>query len=131
MSKKTRKNSRNLSMAKSRASNLAQIHRVLSMEPYIRVSDRRTQYLTRKAKYQSVMRRQAKLLSQSPRRQARVQQNLFLKSMLPKEVYNEVHNCKREFSKVLAWRASRGPGSKRRSQKELRNSKRNFIKRDC
>lgn len=110
--------------------NRMQINTILQMEPYIRVHDRRPSFVTRQRQHIARTRIAQKLMSQSPRRQARVRQNLFLKSVLPKEVYKKVHDCKREWRTLLSWRAAQGSG-RSRSIREKRNSKSNFQKRDC
>lgn len=71
-------------------------------------------------------------LVSSPRRAVRQTTNLILKSIAPK-LYTKVHNCKREWSKLLSWRSSQSSGGskKLRSKREMRASKSNFNKRDC
>lgn len=100
-------------------------------EPIIRVYPRIDAYNERRYYNDRRIRKAAKLAAQSPRRQARIQQNKFLKSVLPKEVYEKVHDCKREWQRLLSWRASQGNGSRSRNIRELKNSKRTFRKRDC
>lgn len=100
-------------------------------EPVIRVFDRIGRYNERRSRRDNRIRKIAKLAAQSPRRKARVQQNMFLKSVLPKEVYEKVHDCKREWSKLLSWRSAQGSGSRRRSRNERQRNKAAFERRDC
>lgn len=72
-----------------------------------------------------------KQLHADPRRQERQLKKSFLQKVLPKEVYHKVHDCKKEWSKLLSWRSAQGSGGRRRSRKELKNSKRSFDRKDC
>lgn len=45
-------------------------------------------------------------------------------------VYRDVHNCNLEWRKLLSWRSKQGPGRKR-TRRELKNSRRFFLSRDC
>lgn len=65
----------------------------------------------------------------APKRFDRMARMELLKTVAP-DVYKKTHNCRKEFSKLLSWRAAQGSGRKR-SRLELRNSKLNFFKRDC
>lgn len=130
MSKKSHKQRHRQNIINQRNIAIRQIDSYLRSEPVIRIFDRVNKYEQRKAAHTLDGRKLSKLLAQSPRRQARVRRNLFLKSVFPKEVYEKIHDCKREWSKVLSWRSQRGSGRKR-TQRELKNNQQNFKKRDC
>lgn len=67
----------------------------------------------------------------APNRLRRKENVRVLKTVLP-EVYKQVHNCKKEWSRLLSWRSSRSTGgNKVRSRMEREKSKSNFYRRDC
>lgn len=66
----------------------------------------------------------------APRRQARQVQKSVLKSVVTPREYSQLHNCGREWRKLLAWRSAQGNGRKR-TRREKRNNKRNFDRNDC
>lgn len=102
----------------------AMSHRVF--EP-IRVVDRRQAY---NQKIQNSIRRNHFIQQPlAPRRLARKIRNNILQKTFP-EAYQKLHNCKREWRKVLSWRSGQGSGRKRTSV-ELQKSKKSFIDRDC
>lgn len=115
------------------ARSLARARSIIS-EPYIKIVDRRNDYKVRR---RTLM--QQKIVANRRRvyhapvlnRDIRQARNVFMQKVLPIEVYNSLHNCKRAWSKVLSWRSSQGSGSKRRTRTELRNSKRSFDRKDC
>lgn len=100
-------------------------------EPIIRVFPRIDDYYSRRDTAYRNMRKSAKYAAQSPKRQSRVKTNLFLQKVLTKEAYETIHDCKKEWSKLLSWRSGRGNSTRRRTSKERITSKRNFTKRDC
>lgn len=104
--------------------------RLTIREPFIRVFDRIARYEHRKMKHRADVRKALRFSAMSPRRQARIRNNLFLRAVLPGPVYRKVHDCKREWSKLLSWRSGQG-GGRKRTRRELRNNKRNFQARDC
>lgn len=129
---KKKRNSRHSPQAVlERGKQMRMIESILRQEPVIRIHDRRPRYFERKQAAHAAFRAERKLYAQSPRRKARVQTNLFLKAVLPKEVYKKVHDCKREWSKLKSWRASQGSGSRKRTKTELANNKRSFHSKDC
>lgn len=104
-------------------------------EPIIRVHDRRNRFVDRMAQYTVKRRRDLRMTYDAvyaPKRFERKRRESQLLSLYGPRVYEVIHNCKRGWSRLLSWRASRAGGSARkRTARELRNNKSNFNKRDC
>lgn len=112
---------------------LARINSVLR-EPVIRITDYRRRYNDRLNQHNVLVRKQNYqrfLETHAPKRAMRKSRNEIIKRTLGKEIYHQIHDCKREFSKLLSWRSSQGGGGRKRSRKELRNNRTSFLKRDC
>lgn len=111
----------------------AAINNIVRSEPVIRVTDRRNNYETRKI--QSEKRRKINLRKEfdrinAPNRYFRKRRNELLYDVVGGEVYHKIHNCKREWRKLLAWRSGQG-GGRKRTDRELQNNKQSFIRKDC
>lgn len=106
--------------------------RSIVSEPYIKVIDRRIQYKDRRrARLQrKVIENRARFESRVLNRDVRQARNLFMQKVLTPHEYKSVHNCKREWSKLLSWRSGLGAGRKR-TQRELQNNKQSFKRKDC
>lgn len=111
---------------------LARINSIVN-EPIIRVIDRRDRFNRLLNIHNHLVRKrnnQIFLEVHAPRRAARKKRHDAIRRAVGTEMYSRIHDCKREFSKLLSWRSSRG-GGKSRSPRELRKNKEAFMKRDC
>lgn len=113
---------------------LARINSVLR-EPVIRVIDRRDRYNDRVNEHRIRLRKQNNqrfLETYAPKRAARIRLHGSIRSIIGKQAYSQIHDCKKEFKTLLSWRSAQGGGAKRkRSNRELKTNERNFYKRDC
>lgn len=103
-------------------------------EPVIFVHDRRRAFSDRLRRHNQLLRRENYkrfLQVHAPKRAARKAFHQKLARVVGKEAYHQMHDCKKEFSKLLSWRASRGNGQRKRSKRELHQSRQNFMRRDC
>lgn len=108
------------------------INSILRSEPIIHITDRRRIYSHRrrsKIRKETAGFRKHVAITAAPNRAARKARNYTLQVAFPK-VYEKVHNCKKEWGKLLSWRSGQGAGRKR-SPRELRNNHSNFLKKDC
>lgn len=67
----------------------------------------------------------------APKRFARQVRKEYLRSVVTPVEYKKIHNCKREWSRLLSWRSAQGNGQRKRSERELQKSRLNFKRRDC
>lgn len=110
------------------------INSIVRSEPVIRVRDRRRDYGIRRGNYEKAISEGFRRLPQrvpgiAPGRRARVSRNRELQKANP-TLYARIHDCQKEWRTTLAWRASQGAGRKR-TQRELKQNKSSFMKKDC
>lgn len=131
MSRNSRK--RENQRVKQRRLHNAVINSIIRSEPVIRVTDNRNRYRQRRVAQirtrRKVIKREFERVN-SPGRFKRKLFNETLRVTFGEENYKKYHNCKREWRKLLSWRAGQGVGRKR-TNKELRNNYSTFIKKDC
>lgn len=125
--RKSRHTERSLSL---RNQHMEMIDRIIKSEPYVRVVDRRNSYNDRLQQHRARLRKQAILSMQAPRRQARVRKAQIMKTVLGNEGYKKLHDCKREWRKLLSWRSAQGSG-RNRTSRELKNNHESFKRKDC
>lgn len=109
------------------------IKHILRSEPVIRVFDRRADYQARVRVHQESFKKGVVRKHQvyaAPGRIRRRLQAMSLRRMFP-DSYEQMHNCTKEWRKLLSWRSSQGSGSRKRSKLEMNNNRNNFKRRDC
>lgn len=110
------------------------IDNIVRSEPVIRVFDRRDSYQKRKLRLQQIandrIRRERNQFASAPRRGLRKAIRSTQKAIFGSKVYENLHNCKQEWRKLLSWRSAQG-GGRKRTVRELRNNKSSFNRKDC
>lgn len=109
-----------------------EINSIIRSEPIIRITDRRSDYGSRRrnelARITKGFARHIQITS-APKRETRKAKLRIAREVFP-EAYRKIHKCANEWRKTLSWRSAQG-GGRKRTVRELRNNKSSFNRKDC